>query len=222
VTKIILSSEQWDQLFFALPDNLEGVFRTDTQGASFWRQFMTFGPVATFVLPGIDHLPELSDFLSEHGHALCTGYLSYDLGLAIQGVPSRHHPNGPLAIFQAYENWLEYDQGSVSMTAKNPEFIKAMESRIQELVRYQSPKTSLEFDATVNQDDYRRTIDKIHDYIRAGDFYQLNYTQQLDTATSISPRALFAGMIQKHPAAYAGYFEHEQLAILSLSHRFKL
>ncbi len=217
MAKINISPEQWNQLFLGLPDRLKGVFRTDTQGTSFWRQFLAFDPIDTFVLNEFSRLPDLSDFLNEHGQKLCTGYLSYDLGLKIQGVTSRHNPNTPLAVFHAYENWLEYYQGSVKVTARDPEVNKELEFLIQELVKSSNPQISLKFETSVNQGDYSRNIDKIHDYIRAGDFYQLNYTQQLEAITSVSSKALFAGMIQKHPAAYASYFEYEQLAILSLS-----
>jgi len=204
-------------LISTIPGTSSGVFRTDTQGESFWRQFFAFDPIATIVINDFDRLPELSDFLSKHHTALCSGYLSYDLGLSLQGVKSRHTPKGPLAIFHAYENWLENDQGSVVVNSNDPDFIVQIDGIIHDLFEMQNPQNSLKFETSVNQNDYSGNIDKIHDYIRAGDFYQLNYTQQLESMTRVSPRALFSGMVKKHPSAYASYFEHEQLAILSLS-----
>ncbi|NQV50495.1 MAG: anthranilate synthase component I family protein [Candidatus Marinimicrobia bacterium] len=216
--KIIkLSPEHWDRLLATLPETSKGVFQTDTLGESLWRQFFAFDPMATFVLDDYNRLPELSDFLTMHEQAFCPGFLSYDLGLKIQGVTSRHKPDVPLAIFQAYENWVEYDQGSIVVNTRDPEYIKQIENMIQELIEPQIPQTPLKLENSVNQDDYRRNIKKIHDYIRAGDFYQLNYTQHLKATTSESPRSLFSRMIGKHPAAYAGYFEYEQLTLISLS-----
>jgi para-aminobenzoate synthetase component 1 len=173
------------------------VFRTAGGDNAFWRQLSASDPVDTIIITDIREIEELRSFLNKYKDHLCAGYFSYDLGLALQGVNSQHKAYTPLAVFHAYPEWTEdYPDQSQTVDRGNP---------------------ALKFTPSVMQTEYRQNIEKIHDYIRAGDFYQINYTQQLHAESDLPGPDLFSTLIQKHPAAYGCYFEDGNRAIHSLS-----
>ena len=183
-------------------------FRTDGDGSSMWRDLLAFDPCASFVLEQIDDLPLLLEFLEKHQDKLRNGYFSYDLGMALQDVASRHASQVPLAVFHAYNNWVEYHQGQ-------PTYVDFEQSDGDEEDQIVDVSPSIEFTPGISESVYEQTIFRIHEYIRAGDFYQLNFTQQLKGKTK-DPIS-YAGMLHKHPAAYAIAMEYGEVKIHSLS-----
>jgi len=183
-------------------------FRTDGDGSSMWRDLLGFDPTSSFVLKHVKELPALLDYLEVNRDKLCSGYFSYDLGMALQGVTSRHSRQVPLAIIHTYENWVEYHQGQPHYVGFDPSDLNDEEPKLDS-------HPSIEFTLNISKTSYAKTITRIHEYIRAGDFYQLNYTQQL-TGKTKDPVS-YATMLNNHPAAYAMAMAGDELKIHSLS-----
>ncbi|MCF7807690.1 MAG: anthranilate synthase component I family protein [Candidatus Marinimicrobia bacterium] len=175
---------------------IKNVFFTDGPENPEWRHLLAFNPASTFVLNGLNELENLKKFYETHKGLLIAGYFAYDLGLRLLGVESRHTFSNPLAVLHAYDTWEEGHQ---------------------EKPVPQSTFPPLSFQASLTQEEYSTSIDRIHAYIRAGDFYQINFTQQLRARTTQQPRELFAHLSQRHPASHMCYFEWEDLTIHSLS-----
>lgn len=175
----------------------KAIFRTAGGKHAFWRQLSASDPDDTIIINDISEIEELQSFLKKYRDHLCAGYLSYDLGLALHGIKSQHKTNSPLAVFHAYPEWTEKGSNQTHTT--------------------EGGKPELKFSPSVSQSEYRQNIEKIHDFIKAGDFYQVNYTQQLHAETNLPDRDLFPALIQQHPAAYGCYFEDGDRAIHSLS-----
>lgn len=179
-----------------LPDHAKGVFRTDGFNSPDWHRIQAHDPVDSFRLYDFGDLGKMIEFFREHKDRLVAGYISYDLGLQLQQFKSRHEPADALASFHAYEGY----------------------SRIEPPKSYPQKKSEqLQFETSIQANVYQQSIYKILEYIRAGDFYQLNYTQRLTAKTETSARNLYANLIQRHPAAYASYFEDDSLVVHSLS-----
>lgn len=183
-------------------------FRTDGDGAKQWRDLLAYQPTAGFVVEDISELTALIDFIASHGSNLCGGYFSYDLGRELMGVPTRHTPRFPLAVIYAFDSWVEYREGKAFQHGQ-PWIIDSFEDA-------RSPETaSLNFSPGLSKPAYASTINRIHEYIRAGDFYQLNFTQQLKvTSTGVVD---YPGLLQKHPAAHAMSMHFDDVKIHSLS-----
>ncbi len=217
VQRSSLTHDQFARLWSRLPRNTPNIFRTDGDGGTTWRQLMAFNPSHTFILEDVSKLSEFRSFLLQHQDKLCAGYLSYDLGLELHQTPSRHSGPLPLAVFQAYSNWLEIEPEIVNVIGSDSLFAETLKQLLSQLSGTPGEDLSLNFEPSVRQSDYAQSIGVIHDYIQAGDFYQINYTQQLTAETSALPRVLYSDLIQRHPAAHACYFETDDLAIHSLS-----
>ncbi len=64
---------------------------------------------------------------------------------------------------------------------------------------------------------YQRAVDRIKNYIRAGDVYQVNMSQRFDTRFSGDPFALFQQLYQKNPAPFFAFVNGEDHQIISTS-----
>lgn len=69
----------------------------------------------------------------------------------------------------------------------------------------------------VNAFNYLETIQRIKDYIAAGDSYQVNHTVRADASVSGAPLALFRRLYESQPCPYAALFEIEGQTIISMS-----
>jgi para-aminobenzoate synthetase component 1 len=123
----------------------------------------------------------------------------------------------PLAIFHVFENWLEIEPNNVNIIGLDRNFEETLLQILNSDPEPLSEQLSLHFGSSVRQIEYAENIGFIHDYIRAGDFYQINYTQRLHAETRVAPRTLYSEMIRCHPAVHACYFQQNNLAIHSLS-----
>jgi para-aminobenzoate synthetase / 4-amino-4-deoxychorismate lyase len=65
--------------------------------------------------------------------------------------------------------------------------------------------------------DYLAAIEKIKNYISAGDTYQVNFTDAITFPTTLSPSTLFTALSQNQSVAYAAFLNLDTHQILSLS-----
>ncbi len=71
--------------------------------------------------------------------------------------------------------------------------------------------------ASISQAQFCAAIERIQDYIRAGDCYQVNFTYQLQAQTYGSPLALYHRLRARQPVRYGAYCHLPGLHALSLS-----
>ena len=136
-----------------------------------------------------------------HGGGHAAGFVSYEAATALEPAATVH-PNStiaPLVWFGLFRRRVEIE-----------------------------PLTQLDSDAeggyelaplrpTLDLDSYTSAIDKVQDYIAAGDSYQVNLTQRLRGTVSGDVRELYADMCLNQRAAYCALIELEDLTVLSAS-----
>ncbi len=64
---------------------------------------------------------------------------------------------------------------------------------------------------------YARSFQRVQDYIRAGDCYQVNLTMRFTGRFEADPLALYAHLARRHPAPFAGFFDTADGFVLSFS-----
>lgn len=69
----------------------------------------------------------------------------------------------------------------------------------------------------VAQPAYLRAIERIHQYIAAGDIYQANYTQRFQEALPCPPDELYERLCAAHPMPFSALLQWDDLAIVSNS-----
>ncbi len=68
-----------------------------------------------------------------------------------------------------------------------------------------------------SRDGYLKTVERVIEYIFAGDIFQANLSQRLIAELSRDPLELYQRLRQFNPAPFAAYYAHEDWAIVSAS-----
>jgi para-aminobenzoate synthetase component 1 len=165
------------------------------------------------------------------------GYFGYEAGLGMDRIARRRRSARvlPLARFALYDTVAIYDHnsrtwhvGGVDWAAiggmRRPPLADRLESaacRLQEA----PPPESLDPGDIIGpppepqmcRADYLARVERIGEYIAAGDVYQVNLTQRFSTRTAVRPVELFRRLCRVNPAPFASYLAWDDKAVLSAS-----
>lgn len=128
-------------------------------------------------------------------------FVSYEGGAAF-GLPN-HAPSdlAPLAWMAAYD--------PATVLTLNPDDLPALPP---------PPGMGAQpVQLNVSREQYGAALDRIHEYIAAGDTYQVNYTCHARFAADWDPLAYFVTMVRSHPVPYACYLNLGEQQVLSVS-----
>jgi para-aminobenzoate synthetase / 4-amino-4-deoxychorismate lyase len=147
------------------------------------------------------------------------GFFAYESGQAFEPKarmresPS-HAPAQPLAWLGIYERAFVFDHASGEFIGGDPPGLA--ELRAHPPAQEESSSIASQFPLT--ETEYALRIAQIHEWIRAGDVYQLNFTAPLSIRFEGSAAVLYAQLRARQPVAY-GVFLHTQSGrrILSFS-----
>jgi anthranilate/para-aminobenzoate synthase component I len=125
------------------------------------------------------------------------GYLSYDLGRLFEKIPKRavDDLNLPLFIF----TWCR-------PAADRPPGADA---------NYGSSDAALSSNFT--RSDYESAVQRILEYIRAGDVFQVNLAQRFSAGLKSHPAEIYQRLVRLWPAKFGAYLGYEDFAIISNS-----
>ncbi|MEP6849095.1 MAG: aminodeoxychorismate synthase component I [Acidobacteriota bacterium] len=163
----------------------------------------------------------LDEKLSSEKAAIFT--LSYDLGLKLEHIHSRHEtteePDVFLALFDALIVHY-YDTGETHLIGDLSVF-----DDIEKLLRSvpferdQGGTPNATFASNFTHDTYLDSIDDIKERIRRGDTYQTNLTQRLTVSLSPAtfPQAIFHNLRRDNPAPFAAFIQRKDSTVISAS-----
>ena len=139
------------------------------------------------------------------------GFFSYECGAAFEPTVAPFRvASTPLAWIGIYDRRYTWDHRTGRFCDADPPGLTPTAIPASAPAIHPGP--------TPDPQAYAAAIQAIHDWIRAGDIYQLDYTWPLHLRTGASPAALYAHLIAQQPVPYAA-FVHWQPGrhILSLS-----
>ncbi|MGB7069887.1 MAG: aminodeoxychorismate synthase component I [Pyrinomonadaceae bacterium] len=150
--------------------------------------------------------------------------ISYTLGIKLNGIVSRHKDVGspfePDIFVTSYDSLIVFDYNS--QTA----FLTGNPLRFHDIERKLIPSTNHEFSSgqtvvssNFSRDEYILAIDQIKEYIRRGDTYQTNLTQQIraEFPGDITPQSIFSTLRKDHPAPFAAFIVRPASTVVSAS-----
>ncbi|QPO22337.1 aminodeoxychorismate synthase component I [Pseudomonas sp. Y39-6] len=155
------------------------------------------------------------------------GYLSYDFGRHLEQLP--HHAvddlHLPDARFGLYAWALVSDhQAQTSQLVFHPTLADGERQRLIKLFSQPAAEIAANFKLhgpmapDISAQTYAQAIARIHDYIRAGDCYQVNFTQRFRAACSGDPWAAYCALREACPTPFSGFQSlPDDGAVLSLS-----
>jgi para-aminobenzoate synthetase component 1 len=174
-------------------------------------------------------LAVLEQKLSAHPGAAAIFTISYDFGLKLENIPTRHseikgfpEPDIFLAFF---ENLIihDYTLGKTFISGGESAPLKIEEALFPALEKHRAEPGSSSEISTVrsnfSRQDYLAAISSVKEYIRAGHTYQTNLTQQLraELPPSLTPERIFLSLRANNPAPFAAFIRRGEDTVISAS-----
>ncbi|MBA3397974.1 MAG: anthranilate synthase component I family protein [Deltaproteobacteria bacterium] len=181
-----------------------------------------------------DPLDAAEAFLREHGCTLeaqagvpeprVIGYLGYDLARVVEKLPggaTRGHdtPDLWLGAYGAIARWRSVARDSLDVEIVGPD-ATARERLATLLAKPARPTLPPRFGPFVPDDDgdhHVARIERIRDYLTAGDVYQVNLARRL-VARQVAPGdalALYRALVEVAPAPYGALLEADGVTVIS-------
>jgi len=170
------------------------------------------------------------------------GYLSYDLCHFVERLPSTTLDDLqlPESYFAFYDTVLAFDNlgGKAYITSTGfPELndsrrLKRAEVCLEKMKgRLSSPYASITaadlwnikgkaeamLKSNFTPDGYIKAVDRVREYIIAGDIFQANISQRFETDLTVSPYKLYQRLRQITPAPFASYLNFDGVTIVGAS-----
>jgi para-aminobenzoate synthetase component 1 len=169
--------------------------------------------------------PESQDDLPFCGGLI--GHLGYDLGRALEQLPAL--AGDDLAFpemrmgFYSWAIIVDHHQARSELIAHPSCASQQLQAILQRLQRSAQPAATPEFKLrTAFHNDlppqqYNQALARIDDYIKAGDCYQVNFTQRFSSTFDGDPWRAYQMLRRAAPTPYSAYLESDDGAVLSLS-----
>lgn len=134
------------------------------------------------------------------------GFFAYECGQCFEPTASMapRRPGQPLAWIAIYDRCFAFDHRSGQFAGGPPPALAELSSR----ERPHAPEP-LHAAFCLSQPQYSTRIAALHDWIRAGDIYQLNFTAPFHLRAAAQPARLYAQLCRSQPVEY-GAFVHWQ------------
>lgn len=155
------------------------------------------------------------------------GYFSYDFGATQFNLHADAHPCNAMPLFYiGLYDWAivaDHKQKKVNLIAANTQTItekliievKARWQKINHLT--ESFKLEKSFSPLISKTDYHQAFTSIHQSLRDGRAYQVNYTQPFLAEYSGNNWEMYKRVRLNNPVPYAAYLSYSEGQILSFS-----
>ena len=179
------------------------------------RSFLFLDPVQTIAAYTLEEIPRLFQHI-EHSLAnrfYAAGFLSYECGYHFERFKDVSHTvqQFPLAWFGIYRKPLIFDHETGRFDADLP--LSLPEGPPQKASATFADNVMLAISAR----DYTAKIERIKQYILAGETYQVNFTNRVSVPSAISSDSAFATLLRQQPVAYSAFLNVAGHQILSIS-----
>jgi para-aminobenzoate synthetase component 1 len=189
-------------------------------------------------------LDELRRFIKKHSvtpfkskfpfNGGAVGFFSYDLGRYLERIPSSSEddlqtPDYCLAFYDVIAAFDHRENAtyiiSNGLPAKGEQAIARARDRMDELeIMLRAPKSRAAVtpangipEGHFTREEYMDAVQKVVDYIYAGDIFQANLSQRFSVAYKGDPWALFCRLHTINPAPFAAYLNFGDFKVISAS-----
>src|SRR5579871_3127372 len=176
--------------------------------------YLFLHPIHVISAQSLAEIPDLFrriELALAQGHHVA-GYLSYECGYHFEQFEEPPlSPQLPLAWFGVYSHPFIFDHAQGSFEGPVPD--------VSSIASPQTIPTAFAANAqlSITEDEYSAKIERIKNYIEAGDTYQVNFTDSVTAHTALSPAQAFAALSASQPVSYSALINLATRHILSLS-----
>jgi para-aminobenzoate synthetase / 4-amino-4-deoxychorismate lyase len=211
---------QWTQLpvwlHSVVAQSPNSVLLQTSRFDEFNKQSLLFSnALRTIVAVDLDEIPELFRQIEEAltSGLYVAGYVGYECGYHFERFDDIAVASSdlPLAWFGIYGAPAVY--GHATGCLEGAPCLPVTEPTSEEV----SERFAEHIDLAIAKDDYCARIREIKQYIAAGETYQVNFTDRVCVATTLSADQAFGALLQQQPVAYSALLNIADNHILSLS-----
>ncbi|MGC8977297.1 MAG: aminodeoxychorismate synthase component I [Candidatus Ratteibacteria bacterium] len=173
------------------------------------------------------YMTELDEFFGPGGF----GFLSYDLAWQIEDLPdiSKDDLKLPDIFICFYDTILVFDNKKkkticISLNLEKERCLTEsfLKAKIEEAYnfKFENRKNNFKIERLSSNMDffkYISSIEKIKDYIKEGDVYQINFSHRFEIKGNFEPYPLFIKLKKINPAPYSAYFNFDDFILISNS-----
>ncbi len=152
--------------------------------------------------------------------------ISYDFGLKLENIkpgekkfstfsePDIYLANFDCLIIHDYNRKKTFLQGNQQKYSEIKDLLKIKSKSFKNTITQRSKITS-----NFSKQQYISNIEKIHEYIRRGETYQTNLTQQFraELTKTLTPQIIFYNLRNSHPAPFASFIKRKNDYVVSIS-----
>jgi para-aminobenzoate synthetase/4-amino-4-deoxychorismate lyase len=192
------------------------LLETAKQDGASDRSLLFLNPTANLVA---ETARDVDRLLGEIDHQLANGsfvagFFSYEYGEHLAGLPPRQSdnlsPDEPLARLGVFGAPIEFDHSSGVIRGSLPT------TQIVDSVQHEPALISTD-GLRISRHDYNAALERIHEYLQAGDTYQVNFTDKVDGHTTSGPLAVYETLLQQQPVSFAAFLNDPTGPLLSFS-----
>lgn len=155
------------------------------------------------------------------------GYMSYDYGCQFVGVQQKVFDDVqiPSYVFGLYDKVIAFDheEGQVYFLALAETDLAArrkldqIENELERPLPLVRKGRTGPLQSNLSKAVYKRKIQKVQDYLRSGDTYQVNFSQRFSGDCTLDPWIIYKKLARRNPSPFACYFEYPDFHIVSCS-----
>jgi para-aminobenzoate synthetase component 1 len=164
------------------------------------------GPAHVRIASGTDGFRALEEI--EHEGGWWAGYLSYDLGRAVERIvpwaaADRSIPDVVLARFDSRAVFVPGEEPVVEGSGSGRRRLEQALWGARRAEAQEQPVGLDQWTSSLDHSVYADAVKTIHGLLDAGECYQVNLTRRLSSPRAADPRALFCALHRQNPAPYA-------------------
>ena len=167
----------------------------------------------------LEHL----DDLVKHDDAVIFS-VSYDFGAKLQGIPSVQPANEPDVFFVVLDCVIQHDylSGATFLcgnTRRFREIENLLMANAEPITITRLPLDNADLISNFDRSEYIVAVEKIREFIRAGETYQVNLTQRIDVDLRgrLTPQLVFQRLRRDHPAPFSAFIKRPGSTVVSAS-----
>ena len=167
------------------------------------------------VVREIEHLPNAPEDDLDLPDGL---FLFTDVVLAIDNLRGRAMAIAAVPVdgdLSEHELWARYQEAST----KTGEVIDRLASRVAPapLALADEPEADPPFESSSTREDFETGVERIREYIRAGDAFQVVLSQRLGISLEATPFDLYRGLRSLNPSPYLYFLEMDGVSLVGSS-----
>jgi para-aminobenzoate synthetase / 4-amino-4-deoxychorismate lyase len=177
--------------------------------------FLFLDPVQIIAAHTLEEIPGLFERIEQARAegSYAAGFLSYECGYHFERFRNVAFKaqEFPLAWFGIYRRPFIFDHETGRFVNDSP--MPLPEALPEETSTVFPDRIAL----AIAEADYTAKIERIKEYIRAGETYQVNFTDRVSGPIATRPDVAFAALLHQQPVAYSAFLNVAEHQILSLS-----